>query len=83
MLYLTGTRKNQLQLVHDTTEANHCTKKPAPESYCMQIHSEANTIQISTQDTDVLLQLVAHCDKFQCDQLWMKSGTAKTIQHFQ
>ena len=44
------------------------------------IHSEANTIIISAQDTDVFLQLVAHCDKFQCDQLCMKSGTAKTIQ---
>ena len=38
------------------------------------IHSEANTITISAQDTDVLLQLLAHCDKFECDQLWMKSG---------
>ena len=41
------------------------------------IHSEANTITVSARDTDVLLLLVAHCDKFQCNQLWMKSGTAK------
>lgn len=41
------------------------------------IHSEKNTITVSAQDTDVLLLLVAHYDKFQCDQLWMKSGTAK------
>ena len=40
------------------------------------IHSKANTTTVSAQDTDVLLLVVAHCEKIHCDQLWMKSGTA-------
>ena len=41
------------------------------------IHCKANTITVSAQDTDVLLLLMALCDKLHCYQLWIKSSTSK------
>ena len=39
------------------------------------VHSTADFLVV--QDTDVFLLLVAHFDRMQCKQLWMKAGTSK------
>ncbi|KAL2088639.1 hypothetical protein ACEWY4_015538 [Coilia grayii] len=46
------------------------------------VHSNAEFLVVSSQDTDVLLLLIAHFDKMQCKQLWMRMGTSKkTYSH--
>ena len=41
------------------------------------LHSDAEFLVVSCQDTDVFLLLVSHFDKMSCKQLWMKAGTSK------
>jgi len=41
------------------------------------IHTNGETVVVSARDTDVLVLLIAHFDKMQCTQLWMKAGTSK------
>ncbi|KAL9966179.1 hypothetical protein ACROYT_G024217 [Oculina patagonica] len=41
------------------------------------VHSDAEFLVVSSQDTDVFLLLVSHFDKMSCKQLWMKAGTSK------
>ena len=41
------------------------------------IHNNSETIVVSARDTDVLLQLVSHCDHVQSNNLWRMAGTAK------
>ena len=40
------------------------------------VHSQFHTV-VSSRDTDVLLLLVSHFQRMQCQHLWMKSGTSK------
>ena len=40
------------------------------------IHSQFNTVVVSSRDTDVLLLLVSHFRCMQCEHLWMMSGTS-------
>ena len=41
------------------------------------VHSQFQTVVVSSRDTDVLLLLVSHFQRIQCQHLWMKSGTSK------
>ena len=43
------------------------------------VHSQFHTVVLSSRDTDVLLLvlLVSHFQRMQCQHLWMKSGTSK------
>lgn len=41
------------------------------------VHSDAEFLVVSCQDTDVFLLLVAHFDKMRCKELWMRAGTSK------
>ena len=41
------------------------------------LHSDAEFLVVSCQDTDVFLLLVSHFDKMSCKELWMKAGTSK------
>src|SRR6218665_111098 len=41
------------------------------------VHGQFRTVVMSSQDTDVLLLLVAHFERAQCEHLWMMSGTSK------
>ena len=41
------------------------------------VHSQFHTVVVSSRDTDVLLLLVSHFHRMQCQHLWMKSGTSK------
>ena len=41
------------------------------------IHSDAEFLVVSCQDTDVFFLLVSHLDKMNCKQLWMRAGTSK------
>ena len=41
------------------------------------VHSQFHTVVVSSRDTDVLLLLVSHFQRMQCQHLWMKSGTSK------
>ena len=41
------------------------------------VHSQFHTVVVSSRDTDVLLLLVSHFQRTQCQHLWMKSGTSK------
>ncbi len=41
------------------------------------VHGQFRTVVVSSQDTDVLLLLVAHFERAQCEHLWMMSGTSK------
>jgi len=41
------------------------------------VHSQFNTVVVSSRDTDVLLLLVSHFRRMQCEHLWMMSGTSK------
>ena len=41
------------------------------------VHSDAEFLVISCQDTDVFFLLVLHLDKMSCKQLWMRAGTSK------
>lgn len=41
------------------------------------IENNSTNIVVSARDTDVLLLLVSHFPHFTCQNLWMKSGTAK------
>ena len=41
------------------------------------VHSQFNTVVVSSRDTDVLVILVANFPRVQCERLWMLSGTAK------
>ena len=43
--------------------------------HCVNI--ESDSLVVSSRDTDVLVLLIAHYSKMNCNQLWMKSGTAK------
>ena len=65
----------------DTT-ALECTYEEADTWIIVHcIHSSAETVVISACDTDVLLLLLAHCNKIKCKQLWMKSGTFTKPQY--
>ena len=41
------------------------------------VHSMFHTVVVSSRDTAVLLLLVSHFQRMQCQHLWMKSGTLK------
>ena len=41
------------------------------------IHTDSDCAVVSSQDTDVLLLLLAHFGKMSCSTLWMKTGTSK------
>ena len=41
------------------------------------VHSQFNTVVVSSRDTVVLLLLVSHFQRMQCQHRWMKSGTSK------
>lgn len=41
------------------------------------VHSQFNTVVVSSRDTDVLALLVSHFPRAQCEHLWMLSGTTK------
>jgi len=41
------------------------------------VHDQFRTVVVSSQDTDVLLLLVAHFERAQCEHLWMMLGTSK------
>lgn len=41
------------------------------------VHSQCNTVVVSSRDTDVLVILVSHYPRAQCEHLWMMSGTTK------
>lgn len=45
------------------------------------VHSNAKFLVVSSQDTDVLLLFIAHFDKMQCKQLWMRMGSSKKPRH--
>ena len=45
------------------------------------IHAEADTIVVHCRDTDVLLLLLAHSARIQCDNLWMKAGTSQAKKY--
>ena len=40
------------------------------------VHSQFHTVVVSSRDTDVLLLLVSHFERMQCQHLWMKSVTS-------
>ena len=40
------------------------------------VHSQFNTVVVSSRDTDVLVLLVSHFPRVQCNHLWMMSGTS-------
>ena len=54
----------------DTRLILHCT------------HAHLNTIVVAARDTDVLLLLVAHFSKIDCERLYMKAGTSKAPKYF-
>ena len=54
----------------DTRMVLHCT------------HNNSETIVVSARDTNVLLQLVAHCAHVQSNNLWLMAGTAKIRKYF-
>jgi len=41
------------------------------------VNSQFNTVVVSSRDTDVLLLLVSHFQRMQCEHLWMMSGTSR------
>ena len=41
------------------------------------VHSDAEFLVVSCQDTDVFFLLVSHLDKMSCKQLWIRAGTSK------
>ena len=45
------------------------------------VNSQFHTGVVSSRDTDVLLLLVSHFRRMQCQHLWMKSGTLKTRRY--
>ena len=45
------------------------------------MHADADTIVVHCRDTDVLLLLLAHSAHIQCDNLWMKAGTAQARKY--
>ena len=45
------------------------------------VHSQFHTVVVSSRDTDVLLLLVSHFPRVQCEHLWMMSGTTKKRQY--
>lgn len=57
----------KLEARHEEADARmvlHCTK------------SHASAIVVASRDTDVLVLLLAHFANFNCEKVWMKSGTA-------
>ena len=45
------------------------------------IHTEANTIVVSSRDTDVLLPLLTYFKLINCTYLWMEEGTLKNPKY--
>ena len=41
------------------------------------VHSQFHTVVVSLRDSDVLLLIVSHFQRMQCQHIWMKSGTSK------
>ena len=41
------------------------------------VHSDAEFLIVSCQDTDVFFLRVSHLDKMRCKQLWMIAGASK------
>ena len=41
------------------------------------VHSDAEFLVVSRQDTDVFFLLVSHLHKVSCKQLWIRAGTSK------
>jgi len=44
-------------------------------SHCIHAHMESLVVYV--RDTDVIVLLLAHCDKMRCTNLLMKAGTSK------
>lgn len=45
--------------------------------HAVHASSQFNTVVVSSRDTDVLVLLVSHFTRVQCEHLWMLSGTTK------
>lgn len=41
------------------------------------VHSSANTIIVSTNDTNVYVLLIRHYEKFKCEELWLETESRK------
>lgn len=59
----------------DSLEAKHEEADTRIVHHC--IRSRAETIVVSARDTNVLITLIAYFHRMQCQQIWMKAGTAK------
>ena len=47
------------------------------------VHSQHNTVVVSSKDTDVLVLLLSHFQHIHCEHLWMLTGTAKKPRYIQ
>jgi hypothetical protein len=45
------------------------------------VNSDATSLVVSSQDTDVAVFILEHFDKMKCKKVWMKTGTAKHRQY--
>ena len=47
------------------------------------VHSQHNTVVVSSKDTGVLVLLLSHFQHIHCEHLWMLTGTAKKPRYIQ
>jgi hypothetical protein len=61
----------------DTTplEASHEGGDTRVVLHC--VNSDATSLVVSSQDTDVTVLILAHFDKMKCKKVWMKTGHSK------
>ena len=58
-------------------DAQRSTHEADTRMVLYAVHDQFRTAVVSSQDTDVLLLLVAHYERAQCEHLWTMSGTSK------
>ncbi|KAL5011200.1 hypothetical protein ScPMuIL_011718, partial [Solemya velum] len=73
-------QEQEVRSSKNTTDLTHLRARHEEADTRMVLHAlncQSSTVVVSSKDTDVLVLLVSYYPHFQCEHLWMLSGTAK------
>lgn len=77
LILRTPANKTMPQVVSVMKRGSELLTQPLTRIVHHCIRSRAETIVVSARDTNVLITLIAYFHRMQCQQIWMKAGTAK------
>ena len=75
----TTVKSSDPDLEVSSLRANHEEADTRLIMHCIHAHME--TIVVAVRDTDVLLLLLAHCDRVGCTRLYTKAGTSNAPKY--